>query len=89
MSAEGDQAHGTDPFIPSGRDLPAAGETRGGGGAGAQTDAPAVQTPAAVVSRPADVRQRPPRIFYRKQKLQGACWEYEIAGGWLKVPFRR
>lgn len=26
------------------------------------------------------------RIFYRKEKLQGACWEYEIAGGWLDVP---
>lgn len=26
------------------------------------------------------------RIFYRKEKLQGACWEYEIAGGWLEVP---
>lgn len=25
------------------------------------------------------------RVFYRKQKLQGACWEYEIAGGWLDV----
>ena len=25
------------------------------------------------------------RIFYRKEKLQGACWEYEIAGGWLEV----
>lgn len=27
------------------------------------------------------------RIFYRKEKLQGACWEYEIAGGWLEVNF--
>ena len=26
------------------------------------------------------------RLFYRKQKLQGACWEYEISGGWLSVP---
>jgi hypothetical protein len=26
------------------------------------------------------------RLFYRKEKLQGACWEYEIAGGWLEVP---
>lgn len=26
------------------------------------------------------------RLFYRKEKLQGACWEYEIAGGWLVVP---
>lgn len=27
-----------------------------------------------------------PRLFYRKEKLRGACWEYEIAGGWLDVP---
>lgn len=27
-----------------------------------------------------------PRIFYRKEKLRGACWEYEIAGGWIAVP---
>jgi predicted RNA-binding protein associated with RNAse of E/G family len=26
------------------------------------------------------------RIFYRKEKLRGACWEYQIAGGWLTVP---
>ncbi|MEJ7837498.1 MAG: DUF402 domain-containing protein [Thermomicrobiales bacterium] len=26
------------------------------------------------------------RIYYRKQKLRGACWEYEISGGWLVVP---
>ena len=26
------------------------------------------------------------RIYYRKEKLRGACWEYEIAGGWLTVP---
>ena len=25
------------------------------------------------------------RLFYRKEKLQGACWEYEIVGGWLEV----
>ena len=25
------------------------------------------------------------RIFYRKEKLRGACWEYEIDGGWLSV----
>ena len=25
------------------------------------------------------------RIFYRKEKLHGACWEYEIVGGWLEV----
>ncbi|HEU0166012.1 MAG TPA: DUF402 domain-containing protein [Thermomicrobiales bacterium] len=44
-----------------------------------------MSTNAGGVERP----RRPPstRIFYRKQKLQGACWEYEIAGGWLVVPF--
>jgi len=26
------------------------------------------------------------RIFYRKEKLRGACWEYQIDGGWMKVP---
>jgi len=26
------------------------------------------------------------RLFYRKEKLRGACWEYEISGGWLEVP---
>jgi protein associated with RNAse G/E len=26
-----------------------------------------------------------PRIFYRKEKLRGACWEYQIDGGWLDV----
>lgn len=26
------------------------------------------------------------RIFYRKEKLRGACWEYQIDGGWLSVP---
>ena len=26
------------------------------------------------------------RIFYRKEKLQGACWEYQVAGGWIAVP---
>ncbi len=25
------------------------------------------------------------RLFYRKEKLRGACWEYEISGGWLMV----
>lgn len=25
-------------------------------------------------------------MFYRKEKLRGACWEYEISGGWLEVP---
>jgi protein associated with RNAse G/E len=28
------------------------------------------------------------RIFYRKEKLRGACWEYQIDGGWLAVPTR-
>jgi protein associated with RNAse G/E len=28
----------------------------------------------------------PSRLFYRKQKLRGACWEYEISGGWITVP---
>jgi protein associated with RNAse G/E len=32
-----------------------------------------------------DSRPDPPRLFYRKEKLRGACWEYEIAGGWLNV----
>jgi hypothetical protein len=27
-----------------------------------------------------------PRIFYRKEKLRGACWEYQVAGGWIVVP---
>jgi hypothetical protein len=26
------------------------------------------------------------RVFYRKEKLRGACWEYQIDGGWLDVP---
>ena len=28
----------------------------------------------------------PPRIFYRKEKLRGACWEYQVEGGWITVP---
>jgi len=28
----------------------------------------------------------PTRIYYRKEKLRGACWEYQIDGGWLLVP---
>lgn len=35
---------------------------------------------------PAGPPARRHRLFYRKEKLQGACWEYEIAGGWLDVP---
>jgi protein associated with RNAse G/E len=26
------------------------------------------------------------RIFYRKEKLRGACWEYRVEGGWIAVP---
>lgn len=26
------------------------------------------------------------RLYYRKEKLRGACWEYEIDGGWISVP---
>lgn len=26
------------------------------------------------------------RIYYRKEKLRGACWEYPISGGWMTVP---
>lgn len=33
----------------------------------------------------ANAPTRRSRLFYRKEKLQGACWEYEIAGGWLLV----
>jgi hypothetical protein len=25
-------------------------------------------------------------MYYRKEKLRGACWEYEIDGGWIAVP---
>jgi protein associated with RNAse G/E len=35
---------------------------------------------------PGDGPSRPERLYYRKQKLRGACWEYEISGGWLTVP---
>lgn len=28
----------------------------------------------------------PTRIYYRKEKLRGACWEYQIDGGWIAVP---
>lgn len=26
------------------------------------------------------------RIYYRKEKLRGASWEYEVDGGWVTVP---
>jgi hypothetical protein len=26
-----------------------------------------------------------PRIYYRKEKLRGACWEYQVTGGWMEV----
>ena len=29
---------------------------------------------------------RADRLFYRKEKLRGACWEYQIDGGWIAVP---
>lgn len=25
-------------------------------------------------------------MYYRKEKLRGACWEYQIEGGWIVVP---
>ena len=25
-------------------------------------------------------------LYYRKEKLRGACWEYRIEGGWVQVP---
>jgi protein associated with RNAse G/E len=28
------------------------------------------------------------RMYYRKEKLRGACWEYQIDGGWLTLPAR-
>jgi protein associated with RNAse G/E len=27
------------------------------------------------------------RMYYRKEKLRGACWEYQIEGGWIAVPY--
>ena len=39
------------------------------------------------VNNSGPTRPQRTRLFYRKQKLQGACWEYEISGGWLTVPF--
>jgi protein associated with RNAse G/E len=33
-----------------------------------------------------DSAARPARIYYRKEKLRGACWEYQIDGGWVAVP---
>ncbi len=35
---------------------------------------------------PRQTQRSGPRIFYRKEKLRGACWEYQIAGGWIAVP---
>lgn len=89
MSANDDQTRDRDAAIPSERDLPAAGESSGGGVARDESPMtlPAAPTPVTLPPLVAESRPRPPRIFYRKQKLQGACWEYEIAGGWLKVPF--
>ncbi len=39
-----------------------------------------------MIVHPPERPARRHRLFYRKEKLQGACWEYEIAGGWLDVP---
>lgn len=25
-------------------------------------------------------------LYYRKEKLRGACWEYRIEGGWVRAP---
>jgi len=35
---------------------------------------------------PEPPQPRRTRIYFRKEKLRGACWEYEIAGGWLTLP---
>ena len=39
-------------------------------------------------ARPSALGPRPSRerIYYRKEKLRGACWEYQIVGGWIAVP---
>ncbi len=39
-----------------------------------------------MTSRSSGTRPCTSRLFYRKEKLRGACWEYEITGGWLNVP---
>ncbi len=28
----------------------------------------------------------PGHLYYRKEKLRGACWEYRIDGGWVRAP---
>ncbi len=28
-------------------------------------------------------------LYYRKEKLRGACWEYRIEGGWVRAPGAR
>jgi hypothetical protein len=28
----------------------------------------------------------PGHLYYRKEKLRGACWEYRIEGGWVRAP---
>lgn len=31
-------------------------------------------------------RKPPGHLYYRKEKLRGACWEYRIEGGWVRAP---
>ena len=42
--------------------------------------------PAPIVAASQPVKAPPNRLFYRKEKLRGACWEYPIEGGWITVP---
>lgn len=50
---------------------------------------PAGRPPIPAVPRPTcgpPAEARPgDRLYYRKEKLRGACWEYQIAGGWTTV----
>jgi len=34
---------------------------------------------------PPPAGRSPSRLYYRKEKLRGACWEYPIQGGWRSV----
>lgn len=47
-----------------------------------------IVTPATAPKRPPNrgASSSPSRLFYRKEKLRGACWEYPIEGGWITVP---
>jgi hypothetical protein len=42
--------------------------------------------PARIVAPSPSIKAPPNRLFYRKEKLRGACWEYPIEGGWITVP---